>query len=111
MADTIKKLGGAAGNGVIGTAATLVTCPSATSVVVSQLTVCNAGSTARTFTIATHTGTSYAAGTYVVYQYTLAPNDTYIHPNGITLDATNKYLLVSSSHADVNFSAFGMEVT
>jgi hypothetical protein len=111
MADTIKKLGGAAGNGVIGTAATLVTCPSATSVVISQLTVCNAGATARTFTIAVHTGTSYSAGSYVVYQMGIAAGDTYIHPAGITLDATNKYLLVSSSHADVNFSAFGMEVT
>lgn len=108
---TYKRLGAAAGGGTIGTASTLYTCPTATSAVISSITVCNASSTAYTYSIAIHTATSFAAGSYIVYQATIAANDTVTLTLGLTLDATNKYLLVSSSNAAVNFSAFGVEIS
>lgn len=111
MANTYKRLGAAAGNGTIGTAATLYTCPAATAAVVSSITVCNASATPYTYTIAVHTATSYAAGAYVVYQATIGANDTVTLTQGLTLDATNKYLLVSSSNAAVNFQVFGVEIS
>lgn len=110
MANTYKRLGAAAGNGTIATGSTLYTCPTATSAVVSTLTVCNTSSTAATYTICISTTTSYAAAGYVVYQASIAGNDTVGLTFGMTLDATNKYLLCSSSASTVSFSAFGIEV-
>lgn len=102
---TVGRLAVGAGNGVIGTAATLYTASGP--VVSSTLVVCNAGTTSRTFTVAIHTGTSFSAGSYLIYQATVNANDSVFITAGLCLDATNKYLLVSSSHADVNFSLFG----
>jgi len=107
---TYKRLAAAAGNGTIATASTLYTCPAATAAVVSSVVICNASSTAYTYTLAVHTGTAFAAGSYVVYQATIAANDTVSLTLGVTLDATNKYLLASSSNAAVNFSVFGAEI-
>jgi hypothetical protein len=41
----------------------------------------------------------------------IAGNDTISLTFGMTLDATNKYLLVSSSAATVMFSVFGSEIS
>jgi hypothetical protein len=45
-----------------------------------------------------------------VYQAAIAGNDTIGLTFGMTLDATNKYLLVSSSAATIMFSVFGSEI-
>jgi hypothetical protein len=111
MATTYKRLGAVAAGGTIGTAATLYTVPAATSTVVSTITVCNTSSSSVIYSIGVNTSTSFATAGYVVYQATIAGNDTVALTLGITLDTTNKYLLVSSSASTTVFSAFGSEIS
>ena len=111
MATVYKRLGAIASTGTIGTADTLYTCPTATAAVVSTVTVCNTSSTAATYTICVSTTTSHAAAGYIVYQASIAGNDTVGLTFGMTLDATNKYLLCSASASTVSFSAFGSEIS
>ncbi len=114
MAQTYKQLGAAAGSGTITTAAQLYAGSSTagTSTVISSIVVCNAGSTSATYSIAINTATAtYAAGRYVVYQATVQGNDTISFTLGLVLDPTNRFLNVSSSSANVNFSAYGVENT
>ena len=112
MATVYKRLGAAQGNGVIGTAANIYTCPSATATVVSTSNVCNTSSTAATFTIgiSTASATFQAAG-YLFYQVSIAGNDSFTATIGATLDATNCYLVASSSANTVSFSVFGSEIS
>jgi hypothetical protein len=110
MAQVLKELGAAAGSGTITTAAELCnnSATAGTSTVISSIVVCNAGSTAATYSIAINTATAtFAAGKYKVYQATLAPNDTVALTLGLILDPTNRFLNVSSSSANINFSAYG----
>jgi hypothetical protein len=114
MPATYKQLGAAAGSGTIGTAAQLYAASgtAGTSTIISSIVVCNAGTTARTYTIAINTASAtYAAGRYIVFQATIAPNDTVTLTLGLVLDPTNRYLNVSSSSNEVNFSAYGVENT
>ena len=112
MATVYKRLGAAQGNGVIGTAANIYTCPSATAAVVSTITICNTSSTAATYTIAISTASAtYQAAGYLVYQASIAGNNTVGLTFGATLDATNCYLVASSSANTVSFSAFGSEIS
>ena len=110
MATTYKRLGAAAGNGTIATASTLYTVPAATATVISTIVICNTSGTAGTFSISSSTTTSFISGQEIVYQAAIAGNDTVGLTFGATLDATNKYLLVSSSAATVMFSVFGSEI-
>ena len=111
MAEVYKRLGAIASTGTIGTADTLYTCPAATAAVISTITVCNTSSSAATFSIAVSTTTSFVASGYIVYQASIAGNDTVGLTFGATLDATNKYLLCSASAATVSFSVFGSEIS
>lgn len=111
MATTYKRLGAAASSGVIGTADTLYTVPSLTSTVISTITVCNRSSSSATFSISVDTTTSFSNGGYIVYQATIAGNDTVALTMGLTMDTTNKYLLCSASASTVSFSAFGSEIS
>lgn len=112
MATVYKRLGAAQGNGVIGTAANIYTCPSATAAVVSTITICNTSSTAATYTIAISTASAtYQAAGYLVYQASIAGNNTIGLTFGATLDATNCYLVASSSANTVSFSVFGSEIS
>lgn len=112
MPTVYKRLGAAQGNGVIGTAANIYTCPSATATVISTVNVCNTSSTAATFTIgiSTASATFQAAG-YLFYQVSLAGNDSFTATIGATLDATNCFLVASSSASTVSFSVFGSEIS
>lgn len=110
MATTYKRLGAIASTGVIATADTLYTCPTATAAVVSTIHVCNTSSSAVTFTIGISTSTSFQAAGYLWYQVALAGNDSFDATIGATLDATNKYLLCSASTSAVSFSVFGSEI-
>lgn len=111
MATTYKRLGAAQGNGTIATAANVYTCPAATSTVVSTIVICNTSSTAATYTIGISTASAtYQAAGYIVYQASIAGNDTVGLTFGATLDATNKYLVASSSASTVSFSVFGSEI-
>ena len=115
MATTIyKQIGAAAGNGTIATGSNLyaasATANSAT--VISSIVICNTSSSAATYTIAINTASgTYVAGRYVVYQATIAGNDTVALTLGLVLDPTNRYLNVSSSSTAVNFSAYASEIT
>lgn len=112
MPQAYKQLGAAAGNGVIGTAANLYAASgtASTSSVVSSIVVCNTSSSSATYTIAINTASAtYATGRYVVYQATIAGNDTVALTLGLVLDPTNRYLNVSSSANTVNFSVYGVE--
>lgn len=112
MPTTYKQLGAAAGNGVIGTAANLYAAnpTGGTSTVVSSIVICNTASTSATYTIAINTASAtYAAGRYLVFQATIAGNDTVALTLGAVLDPTNRFLNVSSSANTVNFSVYGAE--
>lgn len=112
MAQTYKQLAAAAGNGVIGTAANLYAASgtAGTSTIISSIVVCNTSSSSATYTIAINTASAtYAAGRYVVYQATIAGNDTVALTLGLTMDPTNRYMNVSSSANTVNFSVYGVE--
>jgi hypothetical protein len=111
MPVVIKRLGAVASSGVIGTADTLYTTPLATGTVVSTVTVCNTSSSAATFSLAISTTTSFVAAGYIVFQAAVAGNDTVALTMGVTLDATNRYLLCSASASTVSFSAFGTETS
>lgn len=111
MPTTYKRLGAISSTGTIGTADVLYTCPAATAAVVSSITVCNQSSATATFTIGVNTTSSYAASGYLVFQATVAGNDTVALTLGVTLDATNDVLLCSASASTVSFSAFGSEIS
>ena len=110
MAESIKRLGALASTGVIGTADTLYTCPASTSTVVSSLTVCNRSSTAATYSLGVSGSASFSNAGQIVYQASIAGNDTIGLTFGLTLDQVNKYLLCAGSGSTVSFSAFGSEI-
>ena len=113
MAQTYKQLAAAAGNGTIGTAANLYSASgtASTSTIISSIVVCNTSSSSATYTIAINTASAtYAAGEYVVYQATIAGNDTVALTLGVTMDA-EKFIRVSSSADTCNFTAFLSEIS
>ena len=108
MATTYKVLGQS--NPSATTATTLYTVPSATSTVVSTITVCNQASTAGTFRIAIRpAGASLAAQHYVAYDTPIAANDTIALTLGVTL-ATTDVVTVYASSATMSFNAYGSEI-
>lgn len=112
MPTTYKQLGAAAGNGTIGTAAQLYAASSTagTSTIISSIVICNTSSSAATYRIAVNTASAtFAAGRYIVFEATIAGNDTVALTLGVVLDPTNRFLNVSSSTSAVNFSAYGAE--
>ena len=112
MPATYKQLGAAAGNGTIATAANLysASATAGTSTIISSIVICNTASTAATYSIGVNIASAtYAAGRYVVFQATIAGNDTVALTLGLVLDPTNRFLNVSSSANTVNFSAYGVE--
>jgi hypothetical protein len=112
MPTVYKRLGAAQGNGTIGTVANIYTCPAATAAVVSTISVCNTSSTAATFTVAISTASAtYQAAGVIAYQAAIAGNDTIGLTFGATLDATNCFLVASSSASTVSFSVFGSEIS
>lgn len=110
MAETLKRLG--ATTVVATTNTSLYQVPSGKSAVVSSLVVCNRGSTDRTFRVAHVDGAigSVANEDYIAYDAPIEANGTITLSLGITMQAGDS-LLVYASHADVNFIAWGSEVT
>lgn len=110
MATTYKLLGAVSANGAIGTYTTLYT--ATTAVVISALKAVNKDAAAQTIRIAVgSTTTTPGATEWDVYGYTIQPNDTLSLVEGLCLDATNKYVMVSASDADVNFKLYGAEIS
>ena len=93
------------------TATTLYTVPSATSTVVSTITVCNQAASAGTFRIAVRpAGATLAAVHYVAFDVAIAANDTTAITLGLTLAATDVVTVYASS-ATMSFHAYGSEIS
>ena len=108
MATVYKVLGQS--NPSATTATTLYTVPSATSTVVSTITVCNQASSAATYRIAVRpAGATLAAQHYIVYGATVPASDTTTLTLGLTL-ATTDVVTVYASSANLSFNAFGSEI-
>jgi hypothetical protein len=91
------------------TATTAYTVPSASSAVISTIAVCNLGGYPTTFRIAVRPdGEALANKHYVVYDATIAPQDSATFTLGITLDATDVVTVYSLSGL-VSFNLFGSE--
>lgn len=109
MPTTYKVLGQS--NPSATTATTLYTVPSATTSVVSTITVANQAASAATFRIAVRPNAeTLAAKHYVAYDSTVAANDTTALTLGITLDAAD-VITVYASTTTVSFNAFGSEIS
>jgi hypothetical protein len=108
MATTYEVLGQSAPSAA--TDDDLYTVPSATSAVVSTLSVCNRG-VSTTFRVAVRpAGATLANEHYIVYDNGLNANDAVFLTLGITLAATD-VVTVRAGTADMSFSLFGSEIT
>lgn len=109
MPTTYKVLGQV--NPSATTATTLYTVPSATSAVVSTISVCNQAATAATFRIAVRpAGATLAAQHYIVYGATVPASDSTMITVGLTL-ATTDVVTVYASSANLSFNAYGSELS
>jgi len=89
----------------------LITVPSATSMVVSTIMVCNRGAAGTTFRIAVAPGgAADDPKHYLFYDTAIAANDSKPVTIGVTLAATDK-VRVYATLATLAFSAFGVKIT
>ena len=108
MATTYKVLGQS--NPAATTATTAYTVPSSTETVISTISIANLGPAPATYRIAVRpNGANLENKHYVVYESSLAPQDTQTLTLGITLDATD-VVTVYASTATVAFNLFGSEI-
>ena len=109
MATAYKTLGQV--NPSATTLTTLYTAPSATSAVVSTITICNQSSSAATYRIAVRpAGAAIDPKHYIVYGATVAGSDTTALTLGLTL-ATTDVISVYASTATLSFNAYGSEIS
>ena len=109
MATAYKNFGvqGTAGTS---TYATLYNTSASTTAVISSIVICNTSSSAATYRIAIMGSAGTPAATdWVVYDATIAGNDTVALTLGIALGNT-KYIRISSSANTVTFSAYVSEI-
>jgi hypothetical protein len=91
------------------TATAVYTVPASTETVVSTITVCNRAAAAKTYRIILRPNDETLADKhYLAFDVAIAANDTVALTLGITMDATDK-LYVSSSTNDLSFNVFGSE--
>ena len=108
MATTYKVLGQS--NPAATTATTAYTVPSSTETVISTISIANLGPAPATYRIAVRpNGATLENKHYIVYESSLAPQDTQTLTLGITLDATD-VVTVYASTATVAFNLFGSEI-
>ena len=107
-ATTYKVLGQAAPSAT--TETDLYTVPASTQTIVSTIVVANRAATSATYRISVSVaGAATATKDYLIYDATLAANSTTALTLGITLGATDKVRVYSSS-ANLSFNAFGSEL-
>ena len=93
------------------TLTTLYTVPASTQAVVSTINVCNTASADATYRIAVlPSGVGITNANYIVFNATVAGNETISLTQGITMDSGD-LLRVFASTASVAFNAFKMEIT
>lgn len=108
MATSYKVLGQV--NPSATTATTAYTVPSATETVISTITIANLGAAPGTYRVAIRpNGETLANKHYLIYDGTLAPQDTQTLTLGITMDATD-VVTVFASTANFAFNIFGSEI-
>lgn len=109
MANTYKRLG--ATTVTADTDASLFQVPADHEYIVSELTICNTGSTQRTFRIAVVDGAigSVANEDYKFYDIPIEANAAITLKPGFAM-AASESLLVRANHADVVFSASGVDI-
>jgi hypothetical protein len=108
MATSYKVLGQS--QPTANTDTTLYTVPSSTETVISTVAVCNLGPAPTTYRLAIRpNGATLANDDYIVYDASVAPQDTVTLTLGLTLDATD-IITVRSFSGLVSFNAFGSEI-
>jgi hypothetical protein len=111
MGTLYKVLGQAQGTSALATYVTLYTVPAATGTIVSTISVCNTSTTDYRFRIALATTTTPAAANWIAYDSYVAANDTSFITVSLCMDASYKYLIVSSENVAVSFTACGSEIS
>jgi hypothetical protein len=94
------------------TETTLYTSPSATSTVVSTLSIANLAGSSATYRIAVRPAADATTANkhYIVYGATVAANDSTMLTLGITLAASD-VITVFASSANLSFAAFGSQIS
>lgn len=93
------------------TLTTLYTVPAATQSIFSAINVCNTASTDATFRVAFRpSNAAIDPKHYIIFNATIAGNDTYMINQGMSMGATD-VLSVYASSASVSFTGFYAEVT
>lgn len=109
MAFAYKVLGQSAPSATTDT--DLYTVPSATSTVVSTLSICNRGSSDATFRVAIRpSGATLANQHYIYYDSPIVANDGIAITIGMSLSTTD-VITVYASNGDLSFTAFGSEIS
>lgn len=108
MSNNYKRLGATVV--IANTNTSLYTVPADHEAIIKSVTVCNIGSTARTFRIATVDGAigTVANEDYHFYDVNIGANASLLIKPGWGLIATHT-VLVRASHAEIVFSCFGNE--
>ena len=89
----------------------LYTVPASTETVCSTLTICNRSGSSATVRVAVRPdGAAISNEHYVLYDMSLAGNNTEAVTIGMTLDATDVVTVYASS-ADMSFNLFGREIS
>jgi len=105
---TYKILGQSAPSAT--TSTDLYQVPASTEVIISSLVVANRSATSATYRISVASDAAALANSqYLVYDSTLAANETVALTLGITLNSTD-VIRVYSSSADLSFNVFGTEI-
>ena len=111
MANAYKRLGAEVVTANTDTA--LYKVPVSTEAIVSELTICNIGSTARTFRVA-HVDAGDIGDVvnedYKAYDCTLDANSSIMICAGLSMGAADT-ILVRANHAEVVFNLSGVEIT
>jgi hypothetical protein len=93
-------------------ATTLYTLPAATTAILKNVAVCNTTASAQTYRIfMDNTGATYNAASALVYDDTLAANETKFLELFVGMATVGGTLGVYASSAGVTFSAYGAEIT
>lgn len=107
MANSYKVLGQVVPSATTNT--TLYTVPSATSTVVSTLSICNQGTSTQIRVAVRPAGAAISATHYIVYDTYINANDSMFLTLGISL-ATTDVVTVYAGTANISFGLYGTEI-
>lgn len=94
------------------TLTTLYTVPSNTQAVCSTLSVCNTASSGITYRVAIRpTGEAIATRHYLVYDSSVAANDSIFLTLGVSLSGTDIVSVYAATSGTLSFNLFGSEIT